>query len=110
MGQPHNHCEVKGAGQGWRVFITVVAICGLSVSLATRTFRLKIRYGVSVASADAHAMRQHMVRDAVRWAPPVPLFTAFEVPTFYPFVAPAGPPLASVLFEEKLYDRPPPSC
>jgi hypothetical protein len=110
MGQPYNRCEVKGAWQGWRVFIIVVAICGLSVSLATRTFRLKITYGVSVVSGDAHAMRQHMVRDAVRWVPPVPLFTAFEVPTFYPLVAPAGPPLATVLFEEKLYNRPPPSC
>jgi hypothetical protein len=110
MGQPHNRCGVTGAGLGWRVFIIGAAICGLTFSLATRTFRLKITYGVSVVSGDAQAMRQHMVRDAVRWVPPVPLFTAFEVPTFYPVVAPAGPPLASVLFEEKLYNRPPPSC
>jgi len=93
-----------------RIFIIVVAICGLTVSLATRTFRLKIPHGVSVISGDAHAMRQHMVRDAVRWVPPVPRLTALHVPAFYPLVAPAGPPLASVLFEEKLYNRPPPSC
>ena len=110
MAQPHNRSEVTGACQGWRVFVVVVAIYGLTVSLATRTFRLKITYGVSVTSGDARAMRQHMVRDAERWVPPVPRFTAFAVPAFYPLVAPAGPPLASVLFEEMLYNRPPPSC
>ena len=110
MAELRNSDRVASLFLRWQVFIIVLAVCGLTVSLATRTFRLKIPHGVNVISRDAHAMRQHMVRDAVRWVPPVPLFTAFEVPTFYPLVAPAGPPLASVLFEEKLYNRPPPSC
>jgi hypothetical protein len=110
MGQPHNRREVTSTCQGWRVFVIALAICGLTVSLATRTFRLKIPHGITVISGDAQAMRQHMARDADHWVPPIPLFTAFEIPTFYPYVAPAGPPLASVLFEEKLYNRPPPSC
>ena len=95
----------------WRVFIVVMlAICGLTVSLATRTFRLKVSHTISVTSGDAQAMRQHMDRDAARWVPPVPVFTVLYVPTFYPYVAPAGPPLASVLFDKSLYNRPPPSC
>jgi hypothetical protein len=110
MGQPHNRCEVRSACQGWRVFIIVLAICGLTVSLATRTFRLKVPHLVSVISGDAQAMRQHMDRDAEGWVPPVPLVTALPVATFYPYVAPAGPPLAGVLFDEKLYNRPSPSC
>jgi len=96
--------------QRWRVFIIILAICGLTVSLATRTFRLRITVGVSVTSGDAQAMRQHLDKDAARWVPPVPIFAALQLPTFYPYVAPAGPPLASVLFDESLYNRPPPSC
>jgi hypothetical protein len=93
----------------WQVFIIILAICGLTVSLATRTFRLNISHEISASSGDAHAMRQHMDRDATQWVPPAPLFTTLLVPTFYPYVAPAGPPLASILFDKSLYNRPPPS-
>ena len=111
MGQLRNHGGSTSIFDRWRVFfIIALAVCGLTVSLATRTFRLKIPNGVSVVSGDAQAMRQHMVRDAAQWVPPVPTFTTLQVPTFYPYVAPAGPPLASVLFDESLYNRPPPSC
>lgn len=94
----------------WRVLLIILAICGLTVSLATRTFRLKTPHGISVTSGEAQAKRQHMDRDAARWVPPVPIFAILQVPTFYPYAAPAGPPLASVLFDESLYNRPPPSC
>jgi len=92
------------------MFLIALAICGLAVSVATRTFRLEVTHGVTVSSGDAQAMRQHMDRDGVQWVPPVPVLTALEVPTFYPYVAPAGPPLAAVLFDNSLYNRPPPSC
>lgn len=111
MGQSYNRYRLASTSQRWRVFIIIVlAVCGLTVSLATRTFRLKISNSVSVVSGDAQATRQHMDRDAAQWAPPVPLFTTLQVPTFYLYVAPAGPPLASVLFDNSLYNRPPPSC
>jgi len=108
MGRPHNRSGLMNATQRWRVFIVVLAICGLTVSLATRTFRLKIHASVSVTSGDAQAMRQHLDRDGARWVPPLPFSTALRVPTFYPYIAPAGPPLASVLFDTSLYNRPPP--
>jgi hypothetical protein len=31
-------------------------------------------------------------------------------PTSYPRIAPAGPPIPTVLLETSLYNRPPPSC
>ncbi len=99
-----------GNAAKWRAFIIALAICGLTVSLATRTFRLTIRHSVTVTSRDAQAVRQHMDRDGAHWVPPVPAFTVLELPTFYPYVAPAGPPLATVLFDKSLYNRPPPSC
>jgi hypothetical protein len=110
MGHAHNRSGLMGAHTRWRVFVIVLAICGLTVSLATRTFRLRVSPSVTVASGDAQGMRQHLDRDAVRWVPPVPTFTALQLPTFYPYVAPAGPPLANVLFDKSLYNRPPPCC
>jgi hypothetical protein len=88
----------------------MLAILGLSVSLATRTFRLQSSDTVKVTSSTSQAMRQHLDRDAVRWVPPVPILVALQVPTFYPRVAPAGPPVPTVLFDERLANRPPPSC
>jgi len=94
----------------WYVLVIVLAICGLTVSLATRTFRLMVPQGATAQSADSHAMRQHLDRDAAQWAPPVPVLGTLQAPVFYPRVAPAGPPIPSVLFDESLSNRPPPSC
>ncbi len=96
--------------QGWRILVIVLALCGLTVSLATRTFRLTIPHGVTAESTDSQAKRQHMNRDAVQWAPPVPILDTLQVPVFSPRVAPTGRPIPSVLFDESLFNRPPPSC
>ena len=94
----------------WRVFVIVLAICGMTVSLATRTFRLTIPHGVTVQNADSHATRQHMDRDAAQWVPPVPILSTLQVPVFYPRIAPSGPPRPTLLFDEDISNRPPPSC
>ena len=94
----------------WHVLVIILAICGLTFSLATRTFRLTVPHTVTAQSVDSHAVRQHMDRDAAKWIPPVPVLTVLEAPVFYPRFAPAGPPLPSVLFDESLSNRPPPSC
>lgn len=95
---------------GWCVPLVTLAIIALTVSLATRTLHLSAPHGTAVQSSSASAMRQHMDRDSVRWVDPVPVFAAFEAPTFYPFVAPAGTPLGVLLLDQSLYNRPPPSC
>jgi hypothetical protein len=81
----------------------------LVLSLATRTFQGATPHARTVQSSSPQAMRQHMDRDAVRWAAPVAIITVAQVPTFYPRVVPAGPPLAVLLIEENLYNRPPPA-
>jgi hypothetical protein len=93
----------------WHLLIVVVAVFCLTASLATRTFRLTGPHNVTIQSNSAQAMRQHMDRDAARWVIPAPVLTTLQVPTFYPHVAPAGPPLPSILFDKSLYNRPPPS-
>jgi hypothetical protein len=95
----------------WRGALLTIVMLSLVVSLATRTFHQTIPQGVTAHANNAKAMRQHMVRDAARWVPPVFVYTAQQAPVFYPHVAPAGPPIPAVLLiEENLYNRPPPSC
>jgi hypothetical protein len=101
---------VSGSALSWRgALIGIVMFC-LILSLATRTFHLTNSQSVTVQSSAARGMRQHMNRDAVGFVPPVPVFSTFRAPTAYPYVAPAGPPLAVILLDESLYNRPPPSC
>jgi hypothetical protein len=102
---------VGGSALSWRGAFIGIVMFSLVVSLATRTFHQTIPQGVTVHSNTAQAMRQHMVRDAARWVPPVLVYTAHRAPVFYPHVAPAGPPIpALLLIEDNLYNRPPPSC
>ena len=92
----------------WEVAVVALAICGLTVSLATRTFRTKFSTNTIVKSITGQPVRQHMDSDAAKWVPPVPASTVLEVPVFYPRFAPAGPPLPRLYYEESLSNRPPP--
>jgi hypothetical protein len=94
----------------WRLALVSVVMVSLVVTLATRTFRGTTSHSIAVQSNSPQAMRQHMDRDAVRWAAPVAKIVVSQAPTFYPPVVPAGPPLPTLLLEENLYNRPPPSC
>ncbi len=94
----------------WRVFIIAIAICGLSFSLATRTFHAKILRSTTITSQSAEPMRQHLNRDAMRWVAPVPVFIVFEAPSSYLRVAPVASQLPGIFFDQSLSNRPPPSC
>lgn len=94
----------------WRVAFVCVVMSSLVLSLATRTFGGTASRSIVVQSNSPQAMRQHMDRDAVRWAAPVAKLVVSQAPTFYPRVAPSGPPLPTLLLEENLYNRPPPVC
>jgi hypothetical protein len=94
----------------WRRAFVGVVMFSLALTLATRTFHDRTSHSTMVRSSSPQVMRQHMDRDAVRWAAPVAKITVAQAPTFDPRVAPAGPPLPTLLLEENLYDRPPPSC
>lgn len=110
MSRPVNFRLRESQHPRWLVLIIVLAICGLTVSLATRTFRLAIPQTVKVQSGDFQAVRQHLDRDAVPWAAPLPVLSTLPLPVFYPRFAPAGPPIPGVLFDESLSNRPPPFC
>jgi len=94
----------------WRPAVVAVVIVALTGSLATRVFHNVSDQSCCVRSSTAQAMRQHLNSDALRWTAPVVHSAVLDTPTFYPRVAPAGPPVRALLFEENLYNRPPPSC
>lgn len=88
----------------------VLSIVALTAALATRTSVLTLSHGVSADSQLSNSSRQHLDSDAMGWVPPVATPVVAEEVSFYPRVSPAGPPIPSLLFEESLYNRPPPSC
>jgi len=93
----------------WWQSLMLIVVTALGVSLATRVWHDVTPAGTHVQSTASTGMRQHMDRDATCWIAPVPDFSFHESVSFYPKFAPAGPPLPNLLFEESLYNRPPPS-
>jgi heme/copper-type cytochrome/quinol oxidase subunit 2 len=99
-----------GSVPWWRWALVSVVMFSLVVTVATRTFHVTISHSTTAQSNSPQAMRQHMDRDAVRWAVPVATLAVAQAPTFYPRVAPTGPVLPTLLIEETLYNLPPPAC
>jgi len=92
------------------VAVVGLLIVAMTVSLATRTFGSPVLRATSVECKNSPGMRQHMDKDAARWAVPVHSFTILEAADFHPQVVPAGPSIPSHFLDERLYTRPPPSC
>lgn len=97
-----------GSVPWWRWTLVTFVMFSLLVTLATRTFPVTIHHSTTVQSSSLQGMRQHMDRDAVRWTVPAASLAVAQAPTFYPGMAPAGPPLPTLLVEQNLYNRPPP--
>lgn len=98
---------------GWCAVVVLVAVCSLIVSVATRYSSTGDPSSTTVKAFRTHALpeakRQRLAKDAADWMPPVICFSLLQSPPSYPRIAPAGPPLPERLFEESLYNRPPPS-
>jgi high-affinity Fe2+/Pb2+ permease len=92
------------------LLVGCLVVIALSFSLATRVFHLQVSNSITIQSISSQGIRQHMDSDAVHWVPPLPQRQIFEAVSFYPRIAPAGPPLPALLFDKSLYNRPPPSC
>jgi hypothetical protein len=96
----------------WCTAIVLVAICALTVSVATR-------YGSAVSSDDTltavHKQSswepglQRLLDNAVTWMPPIVGDAVFYTPAYYRHIAPSGPTVSSVVLEKNLYNRPPPA-
>jgi hypothetical protein len=90
--------------------LLVLTIFALTASVVTRTFRVQVLQCVTAQSNSPQAVRQHLDRDATQWAPPILHFTPLLVFAFAPRTPTMWLRLPSLLLDESLFDRPPPSC
>jgi hypothetical protein len=99
--------------QGWCAVVVLVAVFSLVVSVATRYSSRADLPLTTVKACQAHASpeakRQHLDKDADHWVAPVICLSLLQPRRSYPRIAPAGPAIAGPLFEESLFNRPPPS-
>ncbi|HWW13720.1 MAG TPA: hypothetical protein VN310_03575 [Candidatus Dormibacteraeota bacterium] len=102
--RPHRH---------WCAVVVLVAVCSLTVSVATRYCSPLGTSSLTMKTVQTHtspdAKRQRLTKNAANWVPPVVCFDILQSPSSYPRIAPAAPPIPSLFFEENLYNRPPPS-
>lgn len=96
----------------WRALVILIAVCALTVSVATRYCSSVSASAQTIKTLQNHSLRettrQHLTKDAATWMPTLVCSVTLQAPTFYPRIAPAGPPPSSVLRERSLYTRPPP--
>ena len=96
----------------WCALVVLLAVCSLAVSVATRYSSSRSISSQAVKTVRTHtspeATRQRLTKIAT-WTPPVFSDSVLQVPSFYPRMAPAGPPAPSLLLEESLFTRPPPT-
>lgn len=92
--------------------IVLVAVCALTVSVATR-------YGSPLPSTGNSAViktqsswqptLQRLLDNAVTWIPPVVVTAVFHNPQYFPHIVPSPSMVSSEVLEKNLYNRPPPS-
>lgn len=104
----------KSERTNWFVIVVLVAVCALTVNVATR-------YGSSagfstptvratVKATSAHAQRQRLAKDAANWITPVSSASPLRTPASTPRIALERAPIPSIFFADALYNRPPPSA
>ena len=109
---------LRNVGKRWRTIgcaiVVLLAVSSLTVSVATRYCSPASSNSYSVKTLHKHSSpersRQRLTKSSTNWITPVVRTAVLEAPTSYPRIAPAGPPIPSVLLEKSLYNRPPPSC
>jgi hypothetical protein len=109
---PLKHFEDRRR-MSWYAVVALAAVYALTVSVATRYCS---PWDVSAPTvktvqgqATPEANRQRLAKDAANWVPPLICFDVSRSPSSYLRIAPAEPATQRVLFEESLFNRPPPS-
>lgn len=97
----------------WCAVVIVFAVCALTVSVATRYGSSQGVSNGTVMTVQKHSSpepgRQRLLKNASTWIPPVVASAVLEAPGPCAHIAQSVPLLTSLVFEENLYNRPPPS-
>jgi|SRR5271163_2438096 len=99
--------------KSWCAVVVLIAVCLLTVSVATRYCSAGDVSPLAVKTVQGHgasdAKRQRLAKNAAAWVPPLVSFDVLRSPSSYARIAPAPPLIPNLLLEENLYNRPPPS-
>ena len=102
----------KPSRKRWCTAIVLVAVCTLTISVATRYCRsLSPADEALTAVQKNHSLTpglQRLLNNASTWMPPRVEAAIFHNPGQYPHIAPSDSPISSVLLEKNPYNRPPP--
>jgi hypothetical protein len=99
--------------RGWQGVVIVLAVCSLTLCVATRFWAPDSTQPHVLKSADnrpAEPSQQHLDRDATQWIAPSADFSFIELPAVENSAAVYAAPLPTQLFSDSLYNRPPPSA
>jgi len=103
--------ERTGLGN-WCALIVLVAVCSLTVSLATRYYAPLSIASQTIKSVHTHASadakKQRLAKDAIDWAPPLSRTDVLRIPTFYAVAIPPIPQIPNLFLQYSLYNHPPP--
>jgi len=94
----------------WCAVVVLVAVCSLTVRLATR-YSSPLDSRASSRTVASHASTQQTQRlvKAANWIAPALCSAVFQPTTPYPRIVDVAPLIPNRLFAEDLYTRPPPS-
>jgi len=103
----------KPSRKRWCIAIVLLAVCTLTISVATRYSRSQGPADETLTAVQTHHSStpglQRLLNNAATWIPPLVETAVFHDPGYYPHIAPSDSPISSVLLERNLYNRPPPS-
>jgi hypothetical protein len=105
--------SVLGPRQVWLAVLIVMVACSLTINVATRYCFATTTHVSFEKSANAQAegiQHPHLDKDGLSWVSPLRRPVIYQVSTFYPRFAPSGPPVHTLLSDNSLYNRPPPSA
>ena len=96
----------------WGALVVLVAICSLTIHVATRYNSAATPAAPTITTLHKHSVqeprRQSLTLDAANWIPPVVTPALLYAPSIYSRVAITGPTVPNPSFESSLYYRPPP--
>src|SRR5277367_5134547 len=103
----------KQTGNHWCALVVLLAICSLTISVATRYNAPPNISSPVVKTFDTHASeatRQHLAKDSLCWVPPVFTFAAPQTVSFNLSIRLEVLPPSNLFFAENIFSRPPPSA
>lgn len=106
----NNH--YNGRCARWCALVVLLAVCSLTISVATRYNSPETTTNSAHKSLQKHCSeepsRQRLEKSASTWAPPIVISTAVHAPSLHFSVAYVGPEIPNPSFVSSLYYRPPP--